>query len=81
MNALTRSPVSPKMVKVGAAVIIGVSLGTVLGGETVLVPGIGAVPGVVGGGVGALAGAALYRWGPPVVGGGTCDCTGDCGCS
>jgi hypothetical protein len=71
---------SPKLVKMVAAVVVGLSIGTLLPPEPVAVPGVGPVPGLAVGGVGLLAGAVLYLKGPALVGTG-CGCATDCGCA
>ncbi|MFB6152633.1 MAG: hypothetical protein ABEJ27_00125 [Halodesulfurarchaeum sp.] len=76
-----RLRVPAKAVQVGAAVILGVSIGTLLRAETVLVPSVGAVPGLLAGAVGLLVGAGLYHWGPTYLATTGCGCAGDCDCS
>jgi hypothetical protein len=83
MNAnLDDIPVT-KGVKMAAAVVVGLGIGTALNG-TVAVPGLGAVPGLAIGAVGVLAGGVLYTQAPTIAPGSTaagCGCEGDCGCS
>lgn len=76
-----RRKIDPRIVKVLAAVVIGLSVGTMVPPKAVLLPAVGAVPGLLVGGLGLVAGAALFQWGPRLVGVADCGCTGDCGCS
>lgn len=73
--------VGPRTVKVVAAVVVGLSVGTLLPPDAVAVPLVGTVSGVVVGGVGLATGAGLYLWVPGLLAGPDCGCSGDCGCS
>jgi len=83
MHIHRRTLLSPKLVKIIAAIIVGLSIGTAVPPEPILLPVVGAVPGLAVGTIGLLAGAALYLRGPTFVGSpeSDCGCTGDCGCS
>lgn len=73
--------VTPKVVKVVAAVVVGLSVGALLPPEPVSVPLLGPVPAVAVGGVGLVVGAVLYLRVPDLVGVKGCGCTGDCDCA
>lgn len=60
MNLRHTGNVNPKLVKVVAAVIMGLSIGTLIPPEPVIVPAIGVVPGLVAGSIGFVTGAVLY---------------------
>lgn len=81
MNLRRNAVVSPKVVKVVAAIIVGLSVGTLVPPEPVVFPAIGAVSGVAVGGVGLVAGVVLYVWVPTLVSSSECGCAGECGCS
>lgn len=72
--------VNPKFVKVVAAVVVGLSLGTLVPPDPVTLPGVGTVSGILVGSAGLGSGAILYLWLPRVVGT-DCGCSGDCSCS
>ena len=73
--------VNPRIVKVVAAIVVGLSIGTLVPPEPVVVPVVGTVSGIVVGGVGLVTGTALYLWVPGLVGTSECGCSGDCECS
>lgn len=81
MNLRSSTVANPRTVKFAAAVVIGLSVGTLAPPEPVALPVVGPTPGLAVGGVGLVAGGALYQWGPTLVGSPDCGCTGDCGCS
>ncbi len=72
---------SPKVVKMVAAVVLGLGIGTIIGAEPVTIPGIGAVSGLLAGGLAVLVGGALYVKGPNHVQSEDCGCGDDCGCA
>lgn len=73
--------VTPKLVKIGAAVIIGLSIGMLVPPKSVVLPVIGRVSGVLVGGSGLVLGVTLYTQLPKLVAPSGCDCSGKCGCS
>lgn len=81
MNLRSSTVASPKTVKVVAAVLVGLGVGTLTSAEPVSLPVVGPTSALAVGGVGLAAGAVLYQWGPNLVGSPDCGCTGDCGCS
>lgn len=81
MNLSQQPVINPKLVKILAAIIVGVSISTLLSWTPVSVPGVGLVPGYLLGGVGLIAGGAIYQWVPPLMGTSGCGCEGNCGCS
>jgi hypothetical protein len=81
MSLRSTTRLTPRRVKVLAAILIGLSIGTLLPPEPVLVPVIGIVPGLLLGGSGLLLGAVLYVRAPTWVTASACECSGDCGCS
>lgn len=80
MAMRVRTPAGPKVLKVTAAVVIGLSVGALVPPDAVRFPVVGAVPGLLAGGVGLLVGLVLYRWMPRLLTP-DCGCAGDCGCS
>lgn len=81
MNSRRRAVVSPKALKVAAAVVVGLSVGTLVSSDPVALPVVGTASGLLVGGVGLLAGGVLYYWVPGLVASPDCGCSGDCGCS
>lgn len=81
MNVGRSELASPKLIKVVAAVVVGLGAGALLPPDPVTLPVVGTVPGVVAGAVGVAVGGALYRWGPGVLATPDCGCAGDCDCS
>lgn len=81
MERFRRAVASPRAVKMVAAVIVGLSVGTLVPPEPVTVPTVGPVSGILVGGIGLVVGGVLYLRGPRVVGSPECGCSGDCGCS
>jgi hypothetical protein len=67
-----------KAVKLVAAVVVGLGVGTSLKASVAL-PAVGAVPGFVPGGLAVLVGAVAYTQAPGSAAG--CGCDGDCDCS
>lgn len=81
MSVRRSSLASPKLVKFIAALVVGLSVGTMVKLEPVALPVLGSVPGLAVGGVGLLVGAVLYVRGPKLLGASGCGCGADCGCS
>lgn len=83
MAVRQRELVSPRLVKLLAAIVVGLSIGTLVPPEPVMLPYLGSVSAVLVGGTGLLVGAAVYRWVPALVSTSSsdCGCSGDCGCS
>lgn len=81
MNLRRSTFVSPKIVKVVAAIVVGLSIGTLVPPDAVLLPVVGPMSGIVVGGIGLITGTVLYLWVPALVSPSACGCTGDCGCS
>ena len=77
MHIRQRALLTPKLVKIVAAVIVGLSIGTAVPPEPVLLPVVGPVPSLAVGTIGLLAGASLYLRGPTFIG----SSESDCGCS
>lgn len=75
--------ISPRLVKLLAAVVVGLSIGTLVPPEPVALPVLGSTPAVAVGGTGLLVGVAVYRWVPGLVNTSSsdCGCGGDCDCS
>ena len=80
MSMRRTAVVSPKAVKVVAAVVVGLSVGTLLPPDPVVLPFVGRVSGLLVGGCGLVAGGVLYLRAPRLVGSSDCDCSGECGC-
>ncbi len=81
MNVRQNAVVSPKLVKVVAAIIVGLSIGALVPPDAILLPVVGPVSGIIVGGIGLVTGALLYLWVPNLVHQSGCGCAGDCGCS
>lgn len=81
MVSRRRTALTPKIVKVAAAVLVGLNVGTLVPPSPVTLPVAGEVSGVLVGATGLATGAALYRFGPGLLGSTDCGCAGDCGCS
>lgn len=81
MNIRQSNLVSPKLVKVLAAVVIGLSVGAVLPPDSAAIEAMGPIPGFLVAGAGVIVGVVLYTKVPSLVGAKSCGCTGDCGCS
>lgn len=81
MNIRRRTVFGPKLVKIVAAVLIGLSIGTAIPPSTIYLSGVGSMPSVVVGGIGLVSGVVAYQWGPNILGSSDCGCSGDCGCS
>lgn len=81
MSVSRETLANPRAVKVVAAVVLGLSLGTLVPPEPVTLPAVGTVPGVAAGGIGLAVGAVLYLWVPGWLGASGCGCDGDCDCS
>lgn len=81
MNVRKNGLVSPKLIKVLAAVVIGLSVGAVLPPNPAAIDAIGTIPGVLVSGAGVIGGAIIYVKAPDLVGAKSCGCTGECGCS
>jgi hypothetical protein len=81
MNIRQSTLVSPKLVKILAAIVIGLSVGAVLPPNPAAIDALGTIPGVLVAGGGMTVGAVLYTTVPKLVGAESCGCTGDCGCS
>lgn len=60
--------------KLVAAIIVGLSIGTLVSPEPVTFPVVGTVSGIIVGAIGLVTGAVLYTQIPG------CGCSGDCGC-
>lgn len=72
--------VSPRAVKLAAAVVIGLSLGGVVPPNPSLLEWLGPVPGVFAGALGAGLGAIVYTQVPRRLTATECGCVDDCGC-
>lgn len=70
---------SPRVVKVAAAAVAGLGVGTLVPPDPVRLPVAGSVPGLVVGAVLLAGGLALYVHGPSLLGTGDCGCGGGCG--
>lgn len=81
MSMMRDIVLTPRIVKMIAAVVVGLSVGAMLPPEPVSVPAVGTVSGLIVGGVGVLSGSVLYVQGADLVGSSGCGCSGDCGCS
>jgi len=81
MSVRQTLPIRPKLVKVVAAIVIGLSIGTLVPPDAVMLPVLGRVSGIVVGAVGLLAGTLLYRRAPDLTGTANCGCSGECGCA
>ncbi len=82
MNPSRNRIVNPKIVKVVAAIVVGLSVGTLIPPEPVTLPVVGPASGIAVGGIGLVLGAVLYLWIPKRVSGSGsgCGCSGDCDC-
>lgn len=67
-----------KLGKILAAVVVGLSIGTLLPPDPVVLPVVGSVSGVLVGGIGLVVGGVLYA---QLSGTSDCGCSGDCDCS
>lgn len=81
MNTVQVRAVSPRIIKIVAAIIVGLSVGTALPPDPVNLPFVGTTPGLLVGIFGIITGAVLYLWVPNLVNTSACRCIGDCGCS
>lgn len=81
MNIRQSNLVSAKLVKILAAVVIGLSIGAVLPPNPAAINAIGTIPGILFASAGVLVGAVMYFKVPSFVGAKSCGCTGECGCS
>lgn len=81
MNVSEQTIVSPKVVKFVAAVVIGLSVGTMLSPEPMALPAVGQVPSVAVGAIGLVLGSLLFSEVPRHLQSTGCGCGDDCGCS
>jgi hypothetical protein len=70
-----------KAVKLFAAAVVGLSLGTLVPPDPLALPAAGTVPALPVGVAGLAVGTALYVRGPALVGASGCGCGGDCDCA
>lgn len=81
MDVRSHELISPKLVKVLAAVVIGLSIGAVLPPNPFAIDAFGLLPGISLAGAGAAIGTVMYTRLPAVLAPKGCGCAGDCGCA
>ena len=81
MNIRQSNLVNPKLVKILAAVVIGLSVGAVVPPNPAAINAIGTIPGVLLAGTGVIVGAVIYVKVPDLAGAKSCGCTDECSCS
>lgn len=78
VSATQRLPGRRKLVKLLAAVVVGLGIGTMVPPDPVAVPAVGPVSGLLVGAVGVVVGGVLYTKAPASAS--SCDCDGACDC-
>ncbi len=81
MNVRQSNLVTPKLVRILAAMVIGFSIGAVLPPDPAAINALGTLPGVLLAGIGVAVGAVMYVRCPGFLGAKRCGCTGACSCS
>lgn len=80
MRIRRTATVSPRAVKLAAAVVIGLSLGGLVPPNPSLLQWLGPVTGAIAGGLGAGLGVLVYTRVPRRLAAVDCGCGDDCGC-
>lgn len=81
MNVYLSELINPKYVKIVAAIVIGLSVGSILPPDPAAFDILGVLPGTFVAGTGVIIGAIMYTKLPEIVSSKSCGCTGDCGCA
>ncbi|WP_232703565.1 hypothetical protein [Halobacterium wangiae] len=81
MNIRQSNLITPKLVRILAAVVIGFSIGAVLPPDPAAINALGTLPGVLLAGTGVIVGVVMYVKVPGLLGAKSCGCTGECACA